>query len=87
MDLALTGMDKGMYADMTLIDLQKAFDTLDYKILLEKMICVGFKTQVIKLFESYLSNKKFFVSVDDVFSEAGISARPLRKRFSETRLF
>ena len=53
MDLALTGMDKGMCADMTLIDLQKAFDTLDYKILLEKMICVGFKTQVIKLFESY----------------------------------
>ena len=28
--------------DLTLIDLQKAFDTLDYKILLDKMNCLGF---------------------------------------------
>ena len=31
----------------------------------------GFQTSVIKWFESYLSNKKFLVSIDNVFTEAG----------------
>ena len=65
-------MDKGIHIDMTLIDLQKACDLLDRKILLEMMTCLGFKTPVIKSFESYLSNKKFFVSVD-ILSKAVVS--------------
>ena len=69
-DFALTGMDKNMYTGMILMDLQKATDTLCHKILLETMTCLGFKTPVIKWFECYLPNRKFFVSVVDVFSEA-----------------
>ena len=65
-------MDKGIHIDMTLIDPQKACDLLDRKILLEMMTCLGFKTPVIKSFESYLSNKKFFVSVD-ILSKAVVS--------------
>ena len=57
---------------MILIDLQEAFDTLDHKILLKKMTCPGFKTSVIKWIESYLSTRKFFASMNDTFSEAGI---------------
>ena len=34
-------------------------------------ICLKFKTPVIKWFEFDLLNKKFCISVDDVFSEAG----------------
>ena len=36
------------------------------------MECVGFKKPVIKWFKSYLSNRKFFVSIEGVFSEEGL---------------
>ena len=85
-DFVLTGRDKGMHTDMMLIDLQKAYNTLDHKIFLEKMTCLGFKTLVIKWFESYLSSKKIFVSVDDVFSEVGVTAVPLRGLFGATAI-
>ena len=57
---------------MILKNFQKRFNTVDYKILLEKMICSSFKTSVIKWFEYFLSNRKFFLFVDDTFSKAGI---------------
>ena len=66
-----TGMDKQMHTGMILIDLQKAFDTLDHGVILEKMKYFGFRESVIKWFESYLSNRKFLVCIDNVFSEAG----------------
>ena len=52
-----------MHTGMILVDLQKAFDTLDHGVLLEKMKYFGFR------FEYYLSNRKFLVCT--VFSEAG----------------
>ena len=55
---------------MILVDLQKAFDTLDHRVLLEKMKYFGFRPSVIKWCASYLSNRKFLVCID-VFSEAG----------------
>ena len=71
-DFVATGMDKQMHTGMILVDLQKAFDTLDHGVLLEKMKYFGFRASVIKWFESYLSNRKFLVCIDNVFSEAGI---------------
>ena len=47
-DFVLNGMDKQMHTGMILVDLQKAFDTLDHGILLEKMIYFGFQTSVFK---------------------------------------
>ena len=70
-DFVLTGMDKQMHTGMIVVDLQKAFDTLDHGVLLEKMKYFGFRASVIKWFESYLSNRKFLVCIDNVFSEAG----------------
>ena len=52
-----------------LIEILKAFDTLEHKIFLKKMTYLGFKTSIIKWFESYLQSKKFCVPVDDRFSE------------------
>ena len=69
-----------MHAGMILIDLKKAFNTLDDKTLLEKMTCLGFKALVIKRFESYLLSKKKFVYVN-VFSEVKITTVPLRDLF------
>ena len=65
-------MDKGFHTGMILVGLRRAFGTLDYTILLQKMECIGFLESVIKLFSSYLSNRKCFVTLEDVFSDAGL---------------
>ena len=57
---------------MILVDLQKAFDSLDYTVLLQKMEFICFKQSVIKWFQSYLSNREFFVTLENIFSGAGL---------------
>ena len=47
-DFVATGMDKQMDTSMILVDLQKAFDTLDHEVLLEKIKYFGFRASVIK---------------------------------------
>ena len=69
--LSLDGTENGKHAGMILIDLQKAFDTLDHKILMDKMKCIGFSDKRIKWSHSYLTNRAIFVSLVTVFSEAG----------------
>ena len=68
----IKGMEKGQHTGLILTDLQKAFDALDQDVLLKKMECAGFKKPVIKWFMSYLSNGKFFVSIEGAFSEKGL---------------
>ena len=69
-DFVANGMDKQMHTGMILVDLQKAFDTWDHRVLYEKMKYFGFWASVIKWFESYLQTK-FLVCIDNAFSEAG----------------
>ena len=40
--------DSGLLTGMILIDSQNAFDTIDHKILIEKMKCLGFSNDVTK---------------------------------------
>ena len=54
---------------MILIDLQKAFDTIDHHLLLQKMPYFGFSTKVIDWFKSYLTNRTFIVNINKSFSE------------------
>ena len=56
---------------MVLIDLQKAFDTIDHSILLEKMSCLGFAGKTIAWFTSYLTNRSFIVNVGKESSSPG----------------
>ena len=70
-DFVATVMDKQMHTGMILEDLQKTFDSLDHGVLIEKMKYFGCRASVIKWFESYLSNTKFLVSIDNVFYETG----------------
>ena len=55
--------EEGLLTGMVLIDLQKAFDTIDHSILLEKMSCLGFAGKTIAWFTSYLTNRSFIVNV------------------------
>ena len=56
---------------MTLIDLQKAIDTINHEILINKMEFLGFSKDVILWFKSYLSNRKFKVNLNKTFLELG----------------
>ena len=65
------GVEKRLHNDLILIDLQKAFDTLHHKILLDQIKRISFTDKTIKLFYSCLLYKISFVSLDNIFSEAG----------------
>ena len=49
------------YRSISFIDLSKAFDTVDQNILLEKLSMYGVKENNLKLFYSYLSNRKQYI--------------------------
>ena len=51
------------------VDLQKAFDTVDHKILLHKLEYYGIQGICNDWFKSYLSDQKQFVSVNDYNSD------------------
>ena len=71
-DFVYRGTDEGFHTGMIIVDSEKAFDTLDHTILLQKIESVGFKESVIKWFQSYLSNRKSFVALEDIFADAGL---------------
>ncbi len=51
------------------LDLSKAFDTLDHQIPIEKLEYYGLNELSIKIMESYLSNRKQFLEIDDSDSD------------------
>ena len=68
-DKIIEGCDSGCHTGMILIDLQKAFDTINHEILLDKMKFMNFTKETISWFRSYLFNRKFIVNVDTSFSD------------------
>ena len=56
---------------MILIDLQKAFDTIDHEILLQKLKAIKFSESTIKWFKSYLSERIFLVNTENKLSDFG----------------
>ena len=56
-------LDNNEFAVGVFIDLQKAFDTVDHKILLKKLEHYGIRGIVNKWFESYLANRMQFVKI------------------------
>ena len=65
----LKGFGDGLVTGMILIDLQKAFDTINHDILLKKLSIIGFSDHSVKWFQSYLSNRKLTVNLENFFSE------------------
>ena len=67
-------IDKGKYTGLIFIDLKKAFDTVDHKILLKKLKMYGVTGLEHDWFTSYLDNRKQFCRVDGTSSgERGIN--------------
>ena len=68
-DKITKGFDSGLLTGMVLIDLQNAFDTLDQNILIKKMPFLGFTDEIFKWYTSYLSNRKFIISMENPNSD------------------
>ena len=60
-----------MLTGMILIDLQKAFDTIDHEIFVSKMLDLGFSQATISWYKSYLPNRTFLVNVQKKRSAPG----------------
>ena len=64
LDFLRTEMSKGNFVGMICIDLQKAFNTVDHGILLDKLKAIGFSESASNWFSSYLSGRQQCVEVD-----------------------
>ena len=67
-------IDKGLLNGVILIDLKKAFDTIDHEIILKKLTKYGVDQDALKWFKSYLTNRIQRCSVNNHLS----SANPLK---------
>ena len=64
-DRIITKMDNNEVPISIFLDLSKAFDTLNHKILLNKLKYYGIGVPL-QLFKSYLTNRTQFVEIDDI---------------------
>ena len=60
--------DKGNYVGMVLLDLQKAFDTVDHGILIQKLTALGLDNSALNWFRSYLHERQQSVEISGVTS-------------------
>ena len=64
-------LDLGKLVGLVFIDLKKAFDSVDHKILCKKLELYGVQNRELSWFESYLTSRKQFCRVNGVDSEIG----------------
>ena len=62
-------IDKGNIAIGVFVDFQKAFDTVNHNILLEKLHHYGIRGEAHKWISSYLCNRKQYVKYENCDSE------------------
>lgn len=60
--------DRGNYTGMVILDLQKAFDTVNHQLLLNKLQAIGFNSRSIAWFKSYLTCREQVVNIGDATS-------------------
>ena len=70
-DKILKRFDEGSLTGMTLIDLQKAFDTTHHEVLLQKSKPIRFSEQSILWFRSYLCDRIFLVETENKLTDFG----------------
>lgn len=69
MNYIIKTIDDNMYAEVNLLDLSKAFDTVSHHILLEKLLYYGIRGNSYKLLESYLSGREQITKWNGSMSE------------------
>ena len=67
-DAWIKDVDDGKIIGTVFLDLRKAFDLVDHKILLYKLQLYQFSAKALRFFESYLNNRKQLVKVDNLHS-------------------
>ena len=55
-------LDIGKVLIGVFLDLKKSFDTVDHKVLVDKLFKYGVRENILNLFKSYLSNRKQYVN-------------------------
>ena len=65
----LTMLNKGNKVGATVMDLSKAFDTLNHNLLRYKLKGYGFNTNTLTFIQSFLSNRHQITKVGDKFSK------------------
>ena len=63
-------VDSGKYCGMVMLDLQKAFDTVNHSILLSKLRAIGFDSTAIKWMKSYLEGREQVVDINGTLSSS-----------------
>ena len=67
-DKLINNLDKGLSSCAIFLDLAKAFDSVDHRILLKKLDYYGIRGKALQLFESYLDSRSQYVKVNNVTS-------------------
>jgi len=68
-ELITKGLNEGKYIGIILIDLQKAFDSFDQKILLRKCYNFGLRGKIYNILKTYLKDRKTVVKIKDELSK------------------
>lgn len=67
-ETVLSFINENKKTGSTFIDIKKAFDSVDHRLLLLKLKNIGFKDKALKIIESFLTNRYQYVSLDDIKS-------------------
>ena len=70
LNVILSNFDKGQFTFCLFIDLKKAFDTVNYDILLSKLENYGFRGVVNGWFKSYLIGRRQYTTVNGYISDS-----------------
>ena len=65
----LKGFVEAFLTGMILIDLEKAFDTIDLEMLLQKMKAIRFSKETLQWFGSYLSEQVFLANIESKLTD------------------
>ena len=68
-DKFLDNLDKNQYTCAIFLDIKKAFDSLQHKILLKKLDHYGFRGKIWNLLKSYMENRKICTKVEQKASK------------------